>query len=257
MSTLKTLSSFFWGTLVDSTKFAIDFDEGGFELNASIPLGDYTITEYAEAIQAAMRLTGTQLYNVSFNRVTKKITISAPLVFNLRTNTGSRLVSSIWSTAGFSTLSNHTGLNSYTSDSVAGKEYITQIILGDYISTDHSSVKENSTTSVTARGITQIVHFGKGSRPKMNIRGITNKVGLNMPLFYENTNGIQNALDFMEYLIDKNKIEFIPDYSNKNVFKKLFLESSPENKDGTQFALKNIAVDWYETGTLTFREVLT
>jgi hypothetical protein len=257
MSTLKTLSSFFWGTLINSTNFAIDFDEGAFELNASIPLGDNTLTEFVAAIQSAMRLTGALVYTATLNRVTRKITISAPTPFTLRTNTGSRLVNSIWNIAGFNTAFNHTGSNSYTGEFECGLEYITQIILGDYTSVEHSSVKENSTVSTTARGITQIVHFGKGSRPKMNLRGITNKTGLRMPLFYENANGIQNALDFMEYLIDKNKVEFMPDKDNRAVFKKLFLEGSSDSRDGTQFELKNIAVDWYETGTLTFREVLT
>ena len=257
MSTIQTRSKFYWGTLVTSENFAIDFDEGGPEKYASLPIADYTLTEYAAAWQAALRLTGTQLYNVTFNRTTRKITVSAPNPFTLRCNTGSRNATAAWAIAGFATTSNKTGSNSYTGENPAGYEYITQLPLSQYISVEHSSVKENAAVNTTAHGITQIVHYGRGSRPKMNIRGITNKINLNMTNFYQNASGVQNALDFMEYLIDKNKVEFMPNVNDPSIFHKLFLEATPQGRNGVEFELQNMAVDWYETGQLTFREVLT
>lgn len=257
MSTIKTLSSFFYGTLVTSENYAIDFDEGGPELNASLTKGSYTLTEYAAEVQRALREAGNLLYSVSFNRLTRKLTVSAPSTFNLRTNTGSRAISSAFTMIGFSLISDHTGLSSYLAENQVGKEYITQMPVDKYVAPEHSIVKEGATVNTSVTGVTQIVHFGEGSRPKMNIRGITNKLGMTMPVWYENANGVANALDFYNFLINKNKIEFMPDKDQKNTFYKLFLESSDADKSGIELELQNMAPDWYQTGLLVFRKVIS
>jgi len=49
----------------------------------------------------------------------------------------------------------------------------------------------------------------------------------------------------------------MPDKTTPNVFVKCFLQSTAQDRDARKFELKNMAVDVYESGKLTFREVLT
>jgi len=258
MSTIKTLSAFWYGIRITNENKYIDFDEGSGELIAVLNLGDYSHTEFAVEIARAMKVAGTQNYSCSLNRVTRKLTIYAPLAFDLLTNSGSHTSNAAWDMIGMDTVADKTGLSSYLADSQTGIEYITQYPVDKYTSPEHSLVKEYSSVNVAASGVTQAVHFGDGSRPQMNIRVITDKIGLKIDPFFENANGIDAALDLMKYLITKGKVEFMPDKDQTTVFYKLILESTREARDGTDFTLKNMKVpDFYETGDLVFRKVLT
>lgn len=257
MSTIKTLSSFYYGTTVTISNRSIDFNEGGSELQATLKVGVYSPTEYAAEWQRALREAGSQAYVVALNRTTQKLTVSAPSNFSLLLATGSRSGTAAWTVSGFGTLANLTGANTYTAANICGKRYEPQYILSRYTAFEHSFVKENATVNTTPSGISQQAHFGEGSRCSMNITLITNKLGLKNPNFVENANGISSALDFMQFLITRGRAEFMPDKATPSSFTKCFLESTKEDKDGSQFELKNMGVpDFYETGDLVFRKVL-
>ena len=256
MSKINTLSVFYYGHTVTTENRSIDFDEGGAELQATLRVGDYTLTEYLAEIKRALDLAGSQIYTVSVNRVTRRITISAPSNFTLRVATGSRAGTTAYTMAGF-TGANRTGANSYLGNIGSGSEYRPQYPVFNYTSTEHSLVKETASVNISAVGVTQLIYFGDGSRPEMNIRLITNKTGLKNSPFFENVNGVADALAFMAYLITKAKVEFMPDVDNRNVFDKLILEATRDSRNGTEFTLLNMKTpDFFETGDLTFRKVL-
>lgn len=257
MSTIKTLSRFYFGTTVTTLNRSIDFNEGGPELRATLKVGAYSVTEYAAEWQRALREAGTQAYVVSFNRTTQKITVSAPSNFSLLRSSGSRVGTGAWSMAGFGTGLDLTGANSYLAPNICGERYDPQYIVDQYIDAEDSFVKENATVNTTPAGLVQQVSFGDGSRIEMNIRVITNKTGLANKNFVENVNGIDDARNFMSYLLTKGRVEFMKDKDTPANFVKCYLEGTREDKEGRKFILKNMKVpDYYETGTLVFRKVL-
>jgi len=256
MSKITTLSIFFYGHTVTTQNRSIDFDEGGAEIQATLRVGNYSLTEYLAEVQRAMRVAGTQEYDVGVDRDTRQMVISADNPFNLRVVSGSRFATSAFPMMGYDL--EKTGASAYQGDSGTGSEYRPQYPVFNYTSVEDSNVKENASVNVSAVGVTQLIHFGDGSRPEMNIRVITNKTGLKNKPFFENPNGVADARAFMNYLITKAKVEFMPDVDNRASFFKLILESTKDSRNGTEFTLLNMKTpDFYETGTLTFRKVLT
>lgn len=257
MSKITTLSIFYYGTRVTRANRALDFSETlGVEIQANLNLGDYTLGDFAAEIQRAMRVVGTQLYTVTVSRATRIITITAPLAFDLLTDTGSRSSEAIWLLAGFNTGSDYTGLTTYAGSSGAGFEYRTQYPVGDYISEGDNPTRESATFSVTPTGVGQMISFADSARVRMDIRLVTNLLLKNAPFFY-NANGVNDCKAFMQYLLDKNKVEFMPDVADRNTFSKLFMESTAEDRDGFNYVLKNMTTPEIKfTGRLTFRKVL-
>lgn len=258
MSKITTLSTFYYGFIVTKDNNLINFSEGGPQLTATLPINDYTATEYAAEIQTQLRLAGTQDYVCTFNRTTRRITISAPLNFSLLTNTGSQQAVAIWDMAGFTIASDKTGANTYTGENAAGDEYRPQLTLAQYLSLDDNLVKESASVNISANGVVQVLEFGDGRRMECVIRGATNKVGTKNPLFFENVNGISDFRRFMRFLVTKSKLEFMPDVANRSEFYSLLLDSSGSNQRGTSFEIRNMrgANDYFEAGPLTFREVI-
>lgn len=255
MSTIKTLSRFFYGTAVTRLVWAVDFNEGAGELQATLAVGNYSLTEYGVELQRALRAAGSQAYVVSLNRTTRKFTISAPLNFSLLAGTGTRIGVGAWSMIG-AAATDKTGANTYTMENGAGSEYNPQYYLDGYTKEGHSIELEDAAVSSTPVGYSQIASFGDGSRVPMNIRLITNKTGLKNTGFVANLNGESDFLTFIKYAMKKGRLEFMPDKTTPATFIKCFLESTSEDRDARKFKLKNMAVDIYESGTLTFRKVL-
>jgi len=225
------------------------------EIQVDLKVGAYSLTNYAKEIQRALREGGTQAYVVIVNRSTRRLTISAPLPFSLLAGTGTRIGTGVWQTAGFSA-TDLTGFSTYTGQNGAGKEYLCQYPLDDYTNPDHVIVKESATVNNTPLGIVQQTSFADGKRLSMNMKLITNKLGLKNKNFVENANGINDFMFFMAFLMTKGQVEFIPDVDLPINFTTLYLEKTKEDSNALRFQLKNIFVDIYESGTLTFRKVI-
>lgn len=256
MSTIKTFSIFYYGHIVTALNKSLDFNEGGPELQANLRVGSYSLTEYGAEIQRAMREIGSQDYVVTLNRTTRKFTISAPLPFTLLAGTGSRIGTGVWSLAGY-TATDKTGANTYLAQNASGSAYRPQWYLHNYIQPEHSIVLEDATADSTPSGVAQVAQFGDGLRIPMNIKVITNKTGLKNSGFFENVNGISDFMTFIKYCMNKGRVEFMPDLNTPTSFTKCYLESTPEDRDARKFNLKNMTADFYESGVLTFRKVLT
>lgn len=256
MSTLTTLSSFYYGHKIDTTNCSWPFKEGaGSEIKAALNVGSYSLTEYAAEIQRVMNTFGLLTYTVTVNRSTRKITIASTGAFTLLAATGSTIGTGSFTLAGFSAI-DLTG-TTVTGQNASGKIYRPQFLLKNYSSPEHFLVKESAAVNISANGQVQVISFGDGARMKCNIIAITNRIGVKNTPWFENATGIADALDFMSFLITKSKIEFMPDYATPSTFYKLMLDSTRTDRNGTGFELENMGTpDVYQTGDLTFRKVL-
>lgn len=256
MSTITTRSKFYFDTGVRLDNRFIDFNEGGPTLFAQMNVGDYTLTEYSQEFARALNESGGQDYTVTLDRDTRKLTVSAPSDFSLLCATGPRLGQSAWTTAGF-TGADRTGSNSYEGDLGAGKEYQTQYPIEAFTQKSHSIVLENGSYSATPVGTAQVANFADGFRIPMNIRVITNKTNLKNVNFYENVNGIDDFMYFINRCMRRDRIEFMPNVNDSNAFNRILLESTSEDRQGLEFELKNMdTANFYESGRLIFRGLL-
>ena len=258
MSALNKLSCFYYGTTVTKNNFSINFTEGGPEIKGFIKISDYTLQGYALAIAEAMTTYGGQTYTCTVNRTTRKLTISAASNFNLLANTGSQTSIGFWTMAGFTTATDKTGTNTYTTENGAGFEYRPQLIFNKYTALEDYSVKESAVVNMSASGVVQTLQYGDGARMQCNIRGASDVTGTKNDLFYENATGVADLRAFLNYLITKAKIEFMPDNAVRGAYFDILLESTDKDSKGTSFTMKNMdgSNNYFESGLLTFRKVI-
>jgi hypothetical protein len=252
---LSTYSAFYYGhNITESNQFINFIDDLSGEKTATLEIGSYTLTGFANELARALNAVGSQEYEVTVNRLTRELTIEADNNFDILAVGGSLVAISAWSLAGFT--QDKTGNNSYTSDLASGFAYYPQILLQDFVHFDDSTVTNNVTVNESASGEVEVVGYGEVQFMECNITLATNII----PQLYikENANGVDDLRQFMLYAIRKLKMEFIPDV-NGGVFYDCILESTPEERNGTSFKLKELyarkLVGYFETGTLTFRRI--
>lgn len=252
-----TFSKFYYGHTVTIENFGIDFDEGAGELFADLNPGDYTLSEFVLAIANALNTAGTQVYTVSVNRGTGRITISAPNPFDLLGATGSRVGISALPLAGFAA-SDFTGSNSYTGANRSGSEFKPQSFLWDYVEPDDNQEKNDAVVNTSATGEVQSVIFGDVSFIDFEIPLISNNPVSRCNESIEfNATGKSDANNFMKYAITKSKMEFMPDRDNPSNFYTVILEKTRLSRNGTAYKLyeREQAPGWFSSGDLTFRVV--
>lgn len=254
---INTKSSFYYGYTVTANNFALDFDEGLGELDASVAIKNYSFTTLANGVAVALNNKGSQTYSVTLNRETRKYTISASSNFDLLVTTGSRAGTSIFSLLGFT--SDKTGSNSYESDASSGVEYLPQFKLQDFVPSENIRRRIESKINQSSTGVVEIVSFGTVNFTEFNITNITDRPQSDGGLIDNDASAVSKARNFLEAITDKQLIEFMPDRDNKSTFETLLLESTPESKEGVEFKLKELFTrrlqDWFETGKLIFRKV--
>lgn len=258
---LTTHSAISYGFEINMENFALDFDEGGLEIQATLNVGSYTLTEFAEEVERALNEVGGQVYTVVLNRTTRVLTISAPGNFTLLVATGSRLGTSVWVLAGFTGGLDLTGTNTYSSASGAGFYYTTQFILQDFVPSTNFRRAVSASVNVSASGsIVEAVTFGTASFIQGNFTLITDRMVEQAGTVHRyRPTGEQDFRDLMEFLIRKNPVEFIPDESDPSVFQKVILESTPADRAGVGYDLDELyergLPGFYESGKLVFRVV--
>jgi len=255
---LQTFSQFFYGYDITPDNNLIPFDEGGPEIIAELSIGSFTLTEFAEAIADAMTIVGGQVYNVTVDRSTRKLTIASTGNFTLLAGTGSVVANSPYELMGYS-LSNKTGAASYEAQNAAGFSYRPQFILQDYVPTSNWKSASSSTVNKTASGRVELIKFGDEQFMQCNMPWITDLATPSGGPIENNASGVVNTISFMDWCRDKKPIEFMPDRNTPATFEKLLLESTPQSKDGTAFKLREYydkgLAGYFETGTLVFRKV--
>jgi len=255
MITRDVYSAFYYGHTITSGNFTIDFDEGGGEFQASLDIGDYTLSTLIQAVKNQLDATGTQEYTVTVDRVTRIVTISASANFDLLVTTGSRAGTSVYGLLGF--ISDQTGSNSYSGSQASGEAFFPQFWLQDYISTSDWNEGIDPSVSVASSGVVEVVKFGTQSFMQCNFKYNTNLSTPAFGPFINNPNGLDDLRDFMNFAIDKKGIEFMEDRDNPQVFERMILERTPDSQQGTGYKLKEnrTAAGFFDTGVLKFRKV--
>ena len=252
---LQTHSKWYFDYVISLENNALDFSEGGPEIQTTINIGSYTLESLAVEIERALNDAGTgETYTVTVNRTTRAYTISGTSNFEILSTTGSRSGTGCYSVIGFSG-ADKTGSNTYTGVST-GKVYVTQFKLQDYIPFEHDTGANQGTVNESASGQVEVVKFGTKQIMECNLMFVTSRI-TNSKLIRDDAQGKEKLLEFLNYLITKAPVEFMPDENNSSTFYKCLLESTGKDKNGIRFQLKEMInknlPDFYESQKLTFR----
>jgi len=255
--TIKTYCAFNYGHTVTQDNQYINFSEGAGELSAVLTVGSYTLGSFVDEVSTQLNKVGGQEYTVSLDRTTRKISISASGNFELLISSGSQVNISAYSLMGF-TGADLTGTNSYEGDSASGSQFIPQFLLQNFTDFPNEQRKAAASINEAANGDVEVISYGDVNIMSANITLATDIV----PQFAirDNPNGVGDLRDFMIYATNKRPMEFIYDFEgDPNTFENCILESTPEDKKGTAFKLKELytrnLAGYFETGNLQFRKI--
>ena len=258
-----TESSFYYGFKVNAQPYNgyLNIDEGAGEIAVAIPVGSYTLNTLTDAIRNALLSQATLDYTVTVDRSTRSITISATSNFDLLVNTGSNAGTGIWQLIGFNIGSDKTGANTYSSDYEAGSVYKPQFRLQSYVPPEIFQGRNQASKNVASNGTTvEVVNFGIARFIEFDIKYITSNNDLaDFFVVRKNARGLEDAIEFLQYVTELNEFEFIPDRSNPGDFYRVIVESMPNYPDGTGYKLKELfndnVPDIYETGIMKLRVI--
>ena len=253
---INTFSSFYYGHVIDENNQFLGFKEGaGAEIKATLRLGDYSLTGFAIEATRAMNEVGALTYNYSVDRKTRIITISASGSFTLLAATSAFVSASCWSLLGFNadTLS----LASHSGAFASGSSWSPQMKAQSHVPFENQFSSVDGAVKKSTNGTVEAVSYGKEYIMDCEFMFITDIVQSNDCLLKSDSNGVQNAIDFMTYATQKFDLEFNPDADQPDVFYKCILERTPESQDGLGFKLKEMygrgLPGYFETGILKFR----
>ena len=255
---IRTFSKFYFGTEITLTNSKIDINEGSGELTGTLDLGVYSLTGIAAELQQELNAIGVLTYTVTFNRDTRIFTIIADGAFDLLIASGTNASSGAYSVFGFTGAVDLTGLLTYSGDSGAGSEYITQFPPQDYVAADFRQEKGDASVNQSAAGVVELITFGDIIFIEMNLLYITN-IAMDGIVIRNNPTGTEDAISFMSFAIKRGPIEFMPDKDTTSAFFQVILDKTPEDIKATKFKLKEETgknlPGIFRTGKLDFRIV--
>lgn len=254
---LKNHSVFYYGHKVDDTNNFINFKEGaGAELTAEIPTGSYTMTKFLEIVTSALNDASALTWTYSVDRVTRIVTLTSSGPASLLFGTGTLASFSPASLLGFAQ-ADLLSLTSFVGTLPTGIEYAPQFPLQDYKPKDKNKKLIGAVVTKSASGDkVSVQSFGTDRFIKCNIKFITNEPSEG--ILRDNPTAVEDASAFMEYIIEKNPVEFMENENDRGAFDKVYLDSMSQG-DGTFFELieyvdRNLP-EYYETGLLTFKVI--
>lgn len=259
MGALSVYSKFYYGIKTTAQEYLLDFMEGaGPERTAELVVKNYSPDQLRAELERALNEAGALTYIVTLNRTTRILTITASGTFTLLGATGSSVGNGVWGVIGFpnadvtgTTLSGSSGI---------GFVYSPQFILQSYIPKENNKRALSAVVSKSASGRNVSVQsFGEERFIKFNIQYITDIPQPDGQRIRDNSNAVQESLDFMGTVIDKGPFEFMPDESNLDDFTKVILESTRTSPDGTSFELTEFfdrgLPNYFETGPIVLRVI--
>jgi hypothetical protein len=254
---LKTRSSFIYGHKIISGQNSISINEGTGEITVTLKPGGYAFSELAIELEKSLNDALTLTYTVSTNRLTRSFIITASSTFTILSGTGKFAGSDIYTKLGF-TQTNKTGSSTYTSNFSTGSVFIPQAPLFDYVASVDNQDAVESAINQSGSGAIEVIKYGRNFFMECSVR-YANDYKQNSGLFESKTNAVSELRSFMEYITDKNRIEFLEDRNNPTLFEKFILEKTDKSDKGLGFVLKEMSsqglVGYYETGRLIFRKV--
>ena len=92
---------------------------------------------------------------------------------------------------------------------------------------------------------------------QMNFKFVTNITQPSGSIIRNDASGVSKLITFLDYLITKAPIEFMPDENTVNTFQKVILESMADNEKGVGYRLRELydrgLPGYFETGIMKFR----
>lgn len=256
---LTTFSKFYYIDPVLDNNLFLNFIEGvGPELTAELDIGEYTATDLGEIVENALNSAGALTYTVTFDRLTRRYTISATGVFTLLIATGSNNGVDIFPTLGF-TGADTASLSSHTSNIAAGFQYAPQYILQDHV--DHENNQQSISASITetASADVEVVSFGVKKSLEFDIQFATDILQPNFGPIKNNPTGVNDLRQFMVFVTKKYPVEYMPNALDPNVFFNILLDKTDKDSKGTGFKLKEQydkgLPNFFSTGVLSFRVI--
>jgi hypothetical protein len=258
---LETIPIFYYIESITNDNLQLNFIEpnaAATELTANLNVGSYTLSSLGTEVARALNAAGQNTYAVTLDRDLRKYTISADDDFNLLVDTGTNSSSSAYSTIGF-TGSDRTGGSSYQGDA-AGTVYEPQFYLKGYSPFSQNKGSTYTKVNEAASGTEiEVVTYGSKRTMEFTIDLITNLKGSVHYDGCEDIDHVQAAKDFLDFITDKNKLEFMEDKSATSDFSAILLEATDVASDGSGYRLKNLysrnLPKYFETGKLRFRQL--
>ncbi len=256
---ITTHSAFIYGHTINNTNFYFAIDEGSGEVLVEINVGAYTLTGFAVELARALNefTTITNNYDVTVNRATRKLTITADNNFSILITSSSQVTTSAYTLAGF-TGSDVSGAPSYESDSSSGSIYNTQYFLQNYVDFEDQQGAQTAIINTPASGnFVEVIQYGSQKMMNCEIKFATDYELSKGSNIRENLTGKSDLRRLMLYITTKSPIEFVPDEADPDTFNKCILDRTPEDSKGTKFLLKEDKKwkETYSTGPIKFREV--
>jgi len=253
---IKTYSAFYYGIEVTEVTQGFEFLEGATSRVATLRVGKYSLTDFASEIARAMNDVGTDTYTVAADRTSRVISISSTGSFTLLVSTGNP--TGAYSILGF-TGSDTASASSHTGSVAVARSYEPQFYLQSYVDFEDNQEAVDSTVLETASGQVETVKFGTKKIMECEIKFATDIDQGVGGYIRTNSNGVQDLRTFMQEIVKKGPLEFVPDKTQPAGFIKCILESTPESGDGVNFRLKeNFSqglIGYFETGLLRFRRL--
>lgn len=251
---LNTNSSFYFGHNIDTTNNLLPFDDGTSK-NATLKVGDYTLTTFVSEVSRALNAASSITFTVSVNRATRIITIAGDSNFELHTTSGAS--ANCFSLLGFSG-ADKTGAASYTGSAASGSEYRPQFKLQKYVAFGDEQMSSYSNVAKSANGTVQVTSFGTDEFSSFIIPFATNETQSGGPIENQ-ANGLDNLRTFMQYITKKRLFEFMPSRDSSGTYFKCILETTEASGDGTGYKLKEYFgshMGYFSSGVLKIRKVV-
>lgn len=256
MSALENHSKFYYGWQITNSNKYIDFNDGAGVKTATLKVGYYSSADLMIEIKKKMDALSTLDFTISFNRTTRKLTLSSTVNFSLLFGTGPNAAQSTSALLGY-TASNKIGANSYLAENVSGLEYSTQFYIQSYKDTSTNRKAIDGTVNKSASGAIEVIKFGNERFMEGEFLFITNIIQESISIIRTNNQGREDFIQFIEWCTEKAPIEFIKNENDPSTFQTLVLESTPSDSKGLDYDLIEMydrgLAQYYRSGVLKFR----
>jgi hypothetical protein len=257
--TIETRPRFYYIDPITLNNNYLNFVEpnvSAFEITTLLNPKSRTMTDLMTEVTRALNDAGVNTYTVTLNRTTRLVTIAADDDFDLLIATGSNAGLSVFSTLGFIG-GDLTGSDNYTGTVAIGSSYVPQFLPQDYLGFDYNLEGVQASVNESASGAVEVITFGSVRYMEMNLKYITDRPKVKGHPIENNPNAVEQAQDFLTFLIRKQPLEFMEDRDDVATFDKCILESTSASKNGVAFELREMGrlIGFRQTGKLTFRKV--
>lgn len=249
-------SKFYFGWQVTVNNKYVDFNDGAGAKVAELKVGYYSSSELATEIEKQMNNVSLVDFTVTFNRSTRKFTISAATNFSLLFLTGDNADQSAFDVIGY-TQTDKTGANSYLAENASGYEYTTQFYLQGYKDPSTNRKAIEGVINKSSNGVIEVVKFGNERFMSCEFFFITNLIQDVGSIIRTNETGVEDFIQFIEWCTEKAPIEFMIDEADVETSLDFILESTEQDSKGLDYDLieeyDRGLPDYFRSGRLTFR----